>query len=626
MSKHTDRRPLTEQEIDALIENSCSAGDWGNITVSPEFSPAGISSVHFAGKVSIGNKVIIRNVSESIANYDIGDEVVISDVRALITFGQRSFGNGVRVAAVNENGGRAIPIFAGLNSQIAYLTAMYRHDAALIEKLEAMAANVAAQKTSKQGCIGDGVHVSHCDVIQNVNIGPWARLEGVSRLENGTILSWPDDRCYVGTNVIAKDFIFAEGAHVTDATRLNRCFVGQRVRLENGFSAVDSVFFANSHFEQGEACSVFAGPFSVSHHKSTLLIAGMFSFYNAGSGTNQSNHMYKLGPMHQGILERGCKTGSESYLMWPSRIGAFSTVIGKHSKRLDTANLPFSVLLERQGRSELYVGLNLTNVGLVRDGQKWPQRDKRKMPNPADQVNANVFTPYTAQKMLAGIELLTELNQKHAEADNVLYHGVSVRTPASGIELYQLAMDQYFGDTLLRRLGKYPDGSISQRLQVESAPAPSQWADIAGLIAPMDAVSGIADEIKTGQIQDIAAIRDRFQAIGKNYDEHEWAWVAGQLQTRLGKPVDQWQGADIAQILQTSLAATEKLVALQIEDAAKEFDLTSRIGYGIDGDSDTQTADFTATGGTADTNPTIRNLKELLEQKKVLVEKIIQSF
>ena len=30
--------------------------------------------------------------------------------------------------------------------------------------------------------------------------------------------------------------------------------------------------------------------------------------------------MYKLGPIHQGILERGAKTSSDSYILWPSRI------------------------------------------------------------------------------------------------------------------------------------------------------------------------------------------------------------------------------------------------------------------------------------------------------------------
>ena len=81
---------------------------------------------------------------------------------------------------------------------------------------------------------------------------------------------------------------------------------------------------ATALFENGEACAIFAGPFTVSMHKSSLLIAGMYSFLNAGSGSNQSNHMYKLGPIHQGIVERGSKTTSDSYILWPARVGAFS--------------------------------------------------------------------------------------------------------------------------------------------------------------------------------------------------------------------------------------------------------------------------------------------------------------
>ena len=72
------------------------------------------------------------------------------------------------------------------------------------------------------------------------------------------------------------------------------------------------------------------------------MIAGLFSFYNAGSATNQSNHMYKLGPLHQGILMRGAKTSSSSYALWPSRLGPFNVLVGKHMANFDTATLPFS--------------------------------------------------------------------------------------------------------------------------------------------------------------------------------------------------------------------------------------------------------------------------------------------
>ena len=54
--------------------------------------------------------------------------------------------------------------------------------------------------------------------------------------------------------------------------------------------------------------------------------------------------MYKLGPIHQGTLERGAKTTSDSYILWPARVGAFSLVMGRHVNHADTSNLPFSYL------------------------------------------------------------------------------------------------------------------------------------------------------------------------------------------------------------------------------------------------------------------------------------------
>ena len=103
----------------------------------------------------------------------------------------------------------------------------------------------------------------------------------------------------------------------------------------------------------------------MTHHKSTLLIAGMFSFLNAGSGSNQSNHMYKLGPIHQGIAERGAKTTSDSYLLWPSKVGAFSLVMGRHTHHADTSDLPFSYLIENNSESYLVPGANLRTVGTI---------------------------------------------------------------------------------------------------------------------------------------------------------------------------------------------------------------------------------------------------------------------
>ncbi len=91
----------------------------------------------------------------------------------------------------------------------------------------------------------------------------------------------------------------------------------------------------------------------------------MFSFYNAGSATNFTNHAYKMGPMHWGILERGSKTASGAYLLMPATLGSFSVCFGKLMHHPNTRNLPFAYLIADGDKMFLIPGRNITTVGLV---------------------------------------------------------------------------------------------------------------------------------------------------------------------------------------------------------------------------------------------------------------------
>jgi len=82
---------------------------------------------------------------------------------------------------------------------------------------------------------------------------------------------------------------------------------------------------------------------------------------------------------HQGIMERGSKTGSGAYLLLPCRLGAFTVVMGKHYKNFDSSDFPFSYITEEKGRSELTPAMNIFTVGTRRDSEKWASRDIREL-------------------------------------------------------------------------------------------------------------------------------------------------------------------------------------------------------------------------------------------------------
>jgi len=299
-------RKLTPEEIAFMESRDCTASDWNNIKVHPDFNPKNIRKVSFSGNIIIGkingtftfsgglkkpsglrnvsihncelgDNVLIENVQNYIANYKIGNNTLIQNLDRLVTDEKSAFGNGTEVAVLNETGGREVMINDKLSAHIAYILTLYRHRPELIQRLRRMIRYYADKHASEIGTIGDNVTIMNTGLIRNVKIGNNACIEGARRLENGSINSNEYDPVHVGYGVIAEDFILCSGAHVEDSSMLTRCFVGQSCRLGHAYSARDSLFFSNCQGENGEACAIFAGPYTVTHHKSTLLIAGMFS-------------------------------------------------------------------------------------------------------------------------------------------------------------------------------------------------------------------------------------------------------------------------------------------------------------------------------------------------------------
>ncbi|MFR9661527.1 MAG: DUF4954 family protein, partial [Rikenellaceae bacterium] len=319
-------RNLTTKEHLAAEERGCYAENWSTIFVDESFTTDQLYGARFAGKVEIGRGVEI--VDSYICNYTIGEGSTIESVTRLECRKSSSFGNGTSVATINECGGRAIKIITPLTAQTAYLWATARHRKGFVEALDSMAERFASAQESEMGTIGKGCTIIGARLIREMNIANEVTIEGSSLLENGTLLSG----ARVGIDVKARNFIAAENSTIDSGATLERCFVGESAIIANGFTAIDSLFFASSHCENGEAASIFAGPYTVSHHKSSLLIAGLFSFFNAGSGSNQSNHLFKCGPVHQAIHPRGCKFASGAYIMAPAIEGAYTIVKGYHAK------------------------------------------------------------------------------------------------------------------------------------------------------------------------------------------------------------------------------------------------------------------------------------------------------
>jgi hypothetical protein len=572
----TSYRPLTAAEIAVLKQNNCSFADGSRVAVAEAFVPDGIRNCRFDGTVRIGKNVVIDTVHSTVCNYEIGDNAFISHIESLTAEHPGTFGGGTKVAVLNEAGGREVPLYNGLTAQIAFLVAMYRHRPQTVQVIERLIDAEIRDNTPVLGQIGAGSYLAYCGALTDVCIGECAVIQGVSELKNGTVNSTADSPTTIGRGVILRDFIVADGAEITDRAQLEKCFVGQGCRIGKGFTAVDTLFFANCECEQGEACAVFAGPYTVTHHKSTLLIGGLFSFYNAGSGTNMSNHMYRLGPIHQGVLERGCKTGSGSYILFPAHIGAFSVVIGRHDGHADTSHLPFSYLTEREGRTVVLPGQALKSIGLARDLNKWPERDRRKGVK-RDHITFGGLNPYTIGQIFKGLE-----------------------SPqiGRGKEIYQTAVEAYLGDAVLRRI------QSNKPLEYNEVPY-DQWVDLAGLIAPAAEVERLFALLPA-----MHSIHELNLAItGLHEQSGEWEW--GYALSKMGT-------TDFPTVIERGLAASEKILNWQLADATKEYAGSMRVSYADD-------AEFTALHGTPENHPFLQRLKREFAEKAAEARQYLQK-
>lgn len=652
-------RSLTAQEIAQLEEQGCKATNWSEVEVAEAFDARYVRHTNFSGhnrlgvygkeielpggikihsgiyhamlhNCEVGNDAHLYNIHNYIANYHIGDNTCIENVNAILVDGKTTFGNGVRVPVMNEGGGREIPIFNELSASLAYILTLYRHRPKMIHALEQMIDAYAEAQASEVGYIGDNVRILNCGSIKNVKIGDFAELTGVSRLKNGTINSNEFAPVHLGSGVKCTDFIIASGVEIGDSTLVDKCFVGQGCIFDKHYSAGESLFFSNCQGMHGEACAIFAGPYTVTHHKSTLLIAGMFSFMNAGSGSNQSNHMYKLGPIHQGVAERGSKTTSDSYLLWPSKIGAFSLVMGRHTHHADTSDLPFSYLIENQSESYLVPGANLRTVGTIRDAQKWPKRDNRKDPHKLDQINFNLLSPYTVQKMWRGREVLNELVALSGENTEVFgYRNCKIRNTSlkHGLELYTIGIQKFLGNSLISRLEKsewHTLEEVRKALQPDSEAGFGTWVDLAGLIAPRSEVSRLADDIEAGKLS-LEAIQERLVAMHAHYYSYEWSWALEHLEQVWSCKV---KDVTLEQIKRTIIEWQEAVVGLDrmvYNDARKEFDLNSQTGFGVDGDRSQAQADFEEVRGSFESNSFVKAVLEHIATKTALGDKVLEQ-
>lgn len=501
-------RKLTDDEIALLEDNNCRADDWESVNVSDDFSPAYLRDVTFYGEVNlgyfdrnievspgfrkhsgiyratlrnvtVGDNCLIEHVNNYVNNYTIGDNCYISNIATLETSEGATYGQGNIISAGSPSGESNIMLFTRLSSQLAALMMKYSHDKELRETLRNLVREDIDAQQPERGIIGEGVKIVNTGEITNTILGDYCEVNGAARLSDTTVMGTADASVFIGTGVTCENSVISDGASLLNSAIVTDCFVGEACKISNGFTAGQSVIFANSNLSKGEASAAFCGPFTTSHHKNSLLTGSVFSLNNTG---------------HDDITQ--CP---------------------------DMCNLPFSRLTTQGDTTFLEPAFHITTAAHYRDIRRWARRDMRAQSTPKSIVNFDWLSPFSVGKIIKAKKKLEDLREISGEdASNYRFHEFIIRAAdlQKGIQNYDMALRIYMGAVLERVQRRDPELN-----EPETDTGLGKWDNLAGLLLPASEERQIVEDIKDGTLENIDAILRRFDEINAEYRNYQWVWT-----------------------------------------------------------------------------------------------------
>lgn len=414
-------RALKTTEIETLIYNGNQADDWSNVTVSENFNPNLVKRTRFKGLITIGDlesyyleyhdlklpvgiydstivscdlghNVAINNMS-FMAHYQVADEVILFNVKELITTPVAKFGNGVikdgenensriEIELGNENGGRSILPFDGILPSDIFLWSKYRGDRELLAKFKEFTETDFDSKRGHYGYIGKQTIIKNCLIVKDVNIGEAAYIKGANKLKNLTINSSSKARTQVGEGVEVVNGIIGEGCRIFYGSKAVRFVMGQASQLKYGARLINSYLGDNSTISCCEVLNSLIYPYHEQHHNNSFLCAAtLYGQTNLAAGaTIGSNHNSRSAD-GEIVAGRGFWPGLCVSLKHNCKFASFTLIAkGDFPAELDI-KLPFSLLSNNVAEDQLEImpayWFMYNMYALARNSWKYGQRDKR---------------------------------------------------------------------------------------------------------------------------------------------------------------------------------------------------------------------------------------------------------
>lgn len=642
-------RKLTPAEIRILEKNDNSSDDWNKILVAQAFDPKLVKRCSFFGLIrigkmepwfhefnnlrmpvglynstiiscDIGDNVVIDNVN-FMSHYIIGNDVMLVNINELTSTDHSKFGNGVLkdgekesvriwMEICNENAGRSILPFNGMQAGDAWLWSKYRDDEKLLQRFKEFTDKKFDTQRGYYGKIGDRTVIKNCKIIKDVWIGSDAYLKGANKIKNITINSSPEAPSQIGEGCELVNGIIGYGCRIFYGVKAVRFMMGTNSQLKYGARLINSYLGDNSTISCCEVLNSLIFPAHEQHHNNSFLCAAtVLGQTNMAAGATIGSNHNSRGADGEIIAGRGFWPGLCVSLKHNSKFASY-TIIAKGDFPAElNIPLPFSLVSNDVTNDQLVVmpayWFLYNMYALARNAGKYISRDKRI--DKSIEIEYDYLAPDSVNEMITALELLEKYvaiawakkhNKQIAEKDlaktgntllqnhkeeiddlEILAEGFEnshrktllVKVPEAWGSFREMVI--YYGTTQLISLIESRNISSWQQLVklLPAKPVRKYWKNIGGLLMPEEAVKSMVRSIKSGKIAGWDEVHATYHRYSKAYAtekrHHAWASMLDVLKINPRKFTKKL----FVQLLQQSVLTNDKLTKAIYESRAKDY-------------------------------------------------------
>lgn len=438
-------RQLRDDEIVILNRNGNYSPNWADVWVTDRFLPEQIQQSKFYGRVRIGdmeesfldfrdlqlpigiyNSVIvssdiggcnaIHNV-RYLAHFILGEEVMLFNINEMETSNNAKFGNGIlkegdaessliQLELCNENGGRAVLPFEGMQASDVYLWTRQRHDRVLQSRFREITFRRFDSHRGYYSVVGHRTVIKNSHTIKDVKIGTDAYIKGVNKLKNVTVNSIAGAYTQIGEGCELVNGIIGHGCRIFYGVKAVRFILCSFSQLKYGARLINSFLADNSTISCCEVLNSLIFPAHEQHHNNSFLCASLVMGQSnmAAGATVGSNHNSR-GADGEIIAHRGFWPGLCVSLKHNSRFASYTLIVkGDFLHELDI-RLPFA-MVSHDVANDCIVILPaywfLYNMyALMRNNAKFISRDRRSLKN--QHFEYDVLAPDTVNEAFVAL-------------------------------------------------------------------------------------------------------------------------------------------------------------------------------------------------------------------------------